>query len=313
MNKKIKKIRFSSLWKVELPELADRLITIVEKHDPETLEIKATFDLLVGQKPQINLLEVPFGPHPITKKLKRLRKQRKAFASGINNRLKTIEKGGKTNAIEHLEVLQPVAIRFLSELSRANNKVTSQRVTQFLEQILMRPELSDATEALEMSSDIQDLQVVHANLGDEYDKRTQSNSVRPKGMTSTYVNSVITAINNMFKDIELAQVKNPALDYNPLVDELNEELVSFGKLINARASYNKRKAEEALKNNEVVDDEVIVESKSEEPLESTQSTERIKPMNVEVDNEENLDQLDIKKTAAVSTKQTRLPIVSPEA
>ena len=36
-------------------------------------------------------------------------------------------------------------------------------------------------------------------------------------------------------------------------------------------------------------------------------------MNVEVEDEDNLEQVDIKKTVAVSEKQTRLPIVSTEA
>ncbi len=84
--------------------------------------------------------------------------------------------------------------------------------------------------------------------------------------------------------------------------------------VKARQSYNKKKAEEALNNKEVVEDnEVVIESTSEKPSAATQSTNGMYPMNVEVDKEDNLEQLDIKKTVAVSTKQTRLPIVSTEA
>ena len=304
MKSNIKRIRFSSLWKNELPELANSVIEIVEKHNPETLKIKVFFDLFVEQEPQIKLLDFRYGPHPITKKLNILRKRRKALAQGIPNRLMTIEKGGSTIAIEHLEVAQSVVNRYLTGLSRSNNKIISQEVTKFLEQCIENAALQTAIEALDMSSYIDDLKGVHIILGEQYGNRRASVSARPNAKTNTIVMSILTAMINLFKHIELAQVENQELDYTPLIDELNNELTSFGTLINARASYNKRKAEE-----------VIIDGNSEEPSEPTESANKMlmRSMNVDEVQEDLQNDLDTKKAAAMPTRQTRLPDVSTEA
>ena len=65
----IQNVPYSKLLKLELPRLANRVIEIVEKHDPETLKIKEVFDLLVEEKPQVEGLIVRHGPHPITEEL----------------------------------------------------------------------------------------------------------------------------------------------------------------------------------------------------------------------------------------------------
>ena len=307
MNHFIKTIRFSGLWKLELPELANSVIEIVEKHNPEILKIKDFFDLLVEQKPQIELLLVPYGPHPITEEINNLRKQRKAFARGIINRLNTIQDGGKASAKPHLRVARPVAISHLLNLSRTNNKVTSQRVTQFLREFNENAKLQTAIEALSMVSYIDDLQSVHSALGEEYDSRRTSVSARPKKMTPLFVKSVLTAMINLFKSIELAQVKNQELDYTPLIGELNNELTTYGTLINGRASYYKKKAEKVVDNVEVVDDQ------PEEPSEPIQTATRMYPMNAELGNEDIFGEVDKKRTVAVPRKQTLLPDVSTEA
>ena len=54
-------------------------------------------------------------------------------------------------------------------------------------------------------------------------------------------------------------------------------------------------------------------SLSERPSETTEAAPEVNLMSVELGNEEYFDELDIKKTAAVSTKQTRLPRISSEA
>ena len=306
MNNLIKQIRFSSLWKIELPELASSVIEIVEKHNPETLKIKVFFDLLVEQEPQIKLLEVRYGPHPITKKMIAMRKRRKALIQGIPNRLMTIEKGGKASAIEHLEVVQPVVNRYLNGLSRSNLKTTSQQVTQFLQHFSENEALQTAIEALDMVSYIDDLQSVHTALGEQYGDRRASVSARPDVKTDTLVKSVLTAMINLFKSIDLANVENKAIDYTPLIGELNNELTTYGALINGRASYYKNKADKVVDNVEVVGD------KSGDSSEPIQSVSRMYPMNAEMENEDNFGEVDKKRTVAVSTKQTLLPDISTE-
>lgn len=317
MRKNILKLNFSKLRKLEAQYLANSVIEIVERNDPETLNIKEIFDILVAQTPQIELLKIGYGSHPITHDLGILRTRRNAYAQGIINKLQTIDRAKERELEGSLKVAKPIVFRYLYQLPKSTEKDIRQTLIQFFDFIKVDSKLSTAITALDLTNQVANLQVVSSDIDTHYIDRRVDISARPKDKTPDIVSVIKKHILDLFKQIEVAQIKHTELDYTALIDELNNMIANMKADLKARASYNKKKAEEALnnKNTEVVEkqDEVIVEPASEEPSTSTQSTERMYPTNVEVDNEENLEQLDIKKTAAVSTKQTRLPIVSPEA
>ena len=315
MYKNIFRIGFSRLKKLEVQFLASSVIEIVEKYDPETLNIKEIFDKLVEQTPQIDLLRVAYGPHPITSDLNMLRTRRDAFAQDVINQMKTAERAKESGKEDALKVAKPVLLRYLKTLSRKSEKSIRQTLIQFFDLVNTNEDISTAINSLGLTSNLDSLRGVHSAIDRKYNSRRENISARPKEKTPYIVSTLKVALHDMFKEIEVAQKKYPALDYTQLIDELNIEIAKAKAEVKARQSYNKKKAEEALNNKEVVegDNEVVIESTSEKPSAATQSTNGMYPMNVEVDKEDNLEQLDIKKTVAVSTKQTRLPIVSTEA
>ena len=71
------------MLKLELPQLAEKVIEKIEEHDPETLMIQELFVLLEAQKPNIQNLKVAYGAHPITEQLQPLRKKRFMYAAAI--------------------------------------------------------------------------------------------------------------------------------------------------------------------------------------------------------------------------------------
>lgn len=315
MHTNILRIGFSRLKKLEVQFLASSVIGIVEKHDPETLHIKEIFDILVEHEPQIKLLKIGYGPHPITSDLGTLRKRRNAYAQGMIDRINTIERTKEGGMESALKVAKPIVFRYLQSLSRNSEKIIRQTLIQFFDLFGESASLQTAMTTLGLQSHIDGLQSVVCEIDEQYELRRESISARPKAKTPDIVAVVRTVIQDLFKQIEVAQIKHQELDYTSLIDELNLEIARAKAEVKARASYNKNKAENALNDNEVVeDDEVVVESDPEEPSESTYTTERIYPMmSVEADDEDDLGQLDKKKTVAVSTKQTRLPNVSNEA
>jgi len=63
-------IPYSRLRKLEIKQLTYQVIDVVEKYNPQELQIKPIFDLLVAQKPNIVGLKVQYAKHPLTGKLK---------------------------------------------------------------------------------------------------------------------------------------------------------------------------------------------------------------------------------------------------
>ncbi len=314
MSKKINKIGFSRLRKVDVKTLASRVINIVEGYDPETLKIKEIYDLLVEHEPQIESLDIGYGPHPISPKLNAMRRRRGAIGQGLVDQMKYIEYGKMTGVDDNLVIAKSLVMRYLQGIWHKDDNFILDRVNLFFHHLNKNEDLATAFSSLDLMNHLDNLKSVAYAVERQYNTRRQSVSARPKNPTPGIVFNLKEALEDMFKQIELAQVKNQELDYTLLINDLNLEIATFKAMLKARKSYNKKKAEEKLNDNEVVEDnEVVIEDLPEEPSESAQSTERMYPMNVEVENEENLEQVDIKKTVAVSTKQTRLPIVSTEA
>ncbi len=313
MNKTILNITFSRLQKREIKNLTLRVIKAVDGYDPEALKIKEIYDLLVEMKPQIDSLQLRHLAHPISDDLKALRRQRIAFAQGIVDQMKTLEYGA-TGDKNSLKVAKPLIMQHLKGLSRLGDGAIYDNIYTFSCLLSKSEELMTAISTLELERPLENLLNVNSAIEAQFLARSKSISERPKNPTPTIVAAIKSALDYLFKQIEVAQIKNQELDYTPLIDELNEAIVYYRTISKARASYNKKKAEGVLDEDEVVekDNEVVVEDESEVILMSNEPADRMYPISVEMDNE-NSDLLDIEKTVAESGKQTRLPIVSTEA
>ena len=309
MKKKILKISFSQLLKLEFQYLASSVIEIVEKHDPEALKIKEIFDILVKQKPQIKLLKVRYGPHPITLKLSNLRFSRNAYAQGMIDQLKTLERVKESGTEEALIVAKPIVIRYLQNLSKNTEKTIRQTLIQFFDVVAEDGAFQMALETLGLLSYHDNLQSVNTAIDEQYILRRENVSARPKDKTPDIIAAIMSDTQDLFKQIEVAQIKHPEIDYTTLIDELNNEIAKAKAEVKARKSINKKKAEEKALN----DNEVVIEGDSEEPLETSQPAQRMYPMNAQVDDEGDLEQVDKKRTVAVPRKQLLLPDVSTEA
>ena len=309
MKKKILKISFSQLLKLEFQYLASSVIEIVEKHDPEALKIKEIFDILVKQKPQIKLLKVRYGPHPITLKLSNLRISRNAYAQGMIDQLKTLERVKESGTEEALIVAKPIVIRYLQNLSKNTEKTIRQTLIQFFDVVAEDGAFQMALETLGLLSYHDNLQSVNTAIDEQYILRRENVSARPKDKTPDIIAAIMSDTQDLFKQIEVAQIKHPEIDYTTLIDEMNNEIAKAKAEIKARKSYNKKKAEEKALN----DNEIVIEGVSEEPLETSQPAQRIYPMNAQVDDEGDFEQVDKKRTVAVPRKQLLLPDVSTEA
>ena len=287
----LEKIHFSRLRKLELPEFADRVMGIVEKHDPESLKIQEAFDLLVAEQPQIDALVVRFGAHPLTKKLEPLRKERTLYATAISFQMRGYARGLIFGDEDAVIVAKEAVDRFLLNLRSNNEEIINRRITQFFAEIDSDEELETAFATLGLTALLNDLRNVHSSIAELLAKRLNDISKRPKGKSEVFAKSVREALNLLFMQITFMQKINKEMDYLPLIDELNELIIRYRGLINIRAAYQEKKAE----------------NDSVETTPETQSASRMGSV-------DNFGQsMDQKKTVASSSKHLQLPVVEKEA
>ena len=307
----VKNIPLYRLLKLELPNLANKVISAVEKQDPEILKFNESFEVLENLKPRFINLEARYKGHPLTKDLNVLRKERLHFASLIIDQMRLHAKADKVEMRPFIKEAYPVVDRFLTNLRENNDDQISELVIQFFDQIDNNEELETALSSLGVTSDLNELRNVNSTLEEILAVRNASISGRPKKGNPPSRKSIINALRNMFNHINVVKLQNLELNYMVLIDELNGILSSYEAKINQRASVNKRKAEGIIDDKEVGNDDIEVDDESEEPITTTSTTTmRVFPMNEEEGQTiENLDNVDKERTVAVSSITNSVPIV----
>ena len=243
MRKNIISIPFSKLLKLEVQDMALEVIRILEKHDPELLQLEPMYELLLAEKPKIAALEVPHRGHPASKKLARLRKERNVHVSSIKFELRKVIALDPTGDDTTILTLRSELDRFLEDFYNSENeKVMHRKLNQFIVKVDVNAPLFDAMSSLGFISLLDNLKMNLSDVIEQLNTRSADISKRSKIKTSSIRSVVIEIIKDMFYEIRLAQLKNSELDYAPLIDELNKMLKDYNYLINVRKGVNERKA-----------------------------------------------------------------------
>lgn len=244
--KKLMVIRYDKMLKLEVPQLAERVIEIIEKHEPETLKIDGAYNLLTAKQDHIDKLFVWFRSHPLTKELNALRKVRRMNLRKITFHLQMVIQEDVASVYKEVNLVKSEIERFILEFHSATNEEVKCRIlTQFFNLIDSNEKLEEAFSTLNFTSLLNDLRSTHAHILELTTDKLTNISFRPIETTSYLIKSVLNGIKYMFMDIELAILKYPEINYQPMCNELNVLLNKYANLINYRLLYNKRKAEMA--------------------------------------------------------------------
>lgn len=313
---KIKSIKLERLYKLELPTLAEKVMELVEKHDPETLKITEANDLLIQQQSHIDILKMEYGAHELTEKVNTLRVQRAAYAAVISLHTRALNRIGNEGEDDGVRLARLTVDFYLTNLRRYNEQVTHVKLSEFFRKIEENEALETTFSTLGLTLYLNELRSVHSRIDKLLKNRKASIAARPKIRVAPIAKSVRTALRNLFSHINFAQTQNIDIDYLGLIADINEQISDYTRLISMRATLRAKKKAEA-ENGE--SGEVVVEdgaggagSSTEEP----ESTKMMTPLNYENRDGEKLDDnafLNKEKTAARSSKNTQLPSIEDEA
>ena len=308
-------VPFSYLLKLELSSLAGDVITIVNKHNPEVLHIDTLFDMLLAQEPNIELLNNNYGAHPITINLPPLRKKCYRYAQEIVSRMNFVMKEQEDNPTDEVLNAHAVVRDYLFKLpSSKSQRVMLQKLKGFFEVVERDEAIETLFSEYHLTSDLNNLRSSFSRLKVLLLKRANSKYERSIVKTEELSASIVKALRDLFKQIEVAALKNTDLDYAPLVIELNSTIRTMKTEVNIRLANNKRKAQGL----EVIEELEKVESNNESTSPEDESAPMMRSLNVETPMENGFkdgfeEKLDQKKTVASSVKNLQLPSVDNEA
>ena len=302
-------LRLSKLWKLERVEYANQVIKIVDEHEPEALKISDMYNLLVARQPEIDQLNVRYRAHPMTVSIQHLRSLRGLHISNILGRLKLVrkEKGDLDGDVRLVRT--EIDRHFGNFRSSKNEAIKIQKVDKFNTAVEASQELEEALSELGFTSLMNDLRSVHSRIKSNSELRNKSIAARPQTKTNDLQKAVDDSIVNLFTDIRLAMLRNPEINYNPLIADLNKVTLIFDNYINIRMGQSERRAEEKAENeNGELDNTTPV-------VESTEPAGRMMSLNaadMNGDGEKVLPANE-KKTIAPSSNSMQLPLNDSEA
>ncbi len=260
----LRTLPYTKMLKGEIAEYAKRTLDIVDKEDHETLLITPLVNLLKAKKPEIEILGIRYGIDPLRSKIMQLRSKMMLTISAFKLQARLLSKAGIDSDLHHIQTYIDTYLRSLNAL---NDKMLSQRVVGFLNAAKNEQPFKEALLSHELMSHVEEIELAHTDMLSMITQRVNILSQRPDMPTKVAVKSVSAAIDNLFKGIEVAHLTNPDLDYEPLVDELNQSTAMFRLSIQLRDANNKRKA-----NGEDVDGETGDDTGDEEGVDGTEGS-----------------------------------------
>ena len=239
----MKTYKFVRIQKLEYPTIIKGTNVIVRKYDTEALDIKTWCDLLLDQESELSQITEVNRKHPAVKELNKYRKKRRALLSVINTTSAALDRA----EVDQLTARQAVVLPFLNTYVRnvysENLKKTEERVDQMLQAIEENTALKTALQEVGMKVYFDELKVIQTNITRIKSEIVKFKSEIPKMRTTAIKNSGIAALNNLITSINLGIIKNPGVDYTPLINELDAFLGEFRVLDKTRKTVAKRTAE----------------------------------------------------------------------
>lgn len=248
LNVKIKRIAFSRLLKSEMADYTEKAIGIFSKHEPESALVKPVFDNLNEKAPQIQLLRVSYGIDTERLRGAQLRAKLMLTISALKLKVRMASKSQLPIDIHLMENAINKHFRYLNKTR--NEKELNQKVAGFFDQLLKSPELNELMSELEVEKELEAIQNAHSEMKSTMDKRVKMLSERPKISTPIITNDLASAINNLYKGIEVTHMLSllpneegvtQGEDLSPLIDELSQLSKMYAKSVSIREANNKRK------------------------------------------------------------------------
>lgn len=232
---------FSRLWKNEFRAFVTRVIGILDQFDPLTLNLGFVYDRLVEAQAELSRLKVAYGKHPLTEVISDMRLKRKKLIEALVAQIRTLHKTNTVYSIPQLEVISPFVARYLNPISNVNSTVQDDVLDEMFGKLEGNTALQAAVEATNLRTYFDELKALHRGLAQAV--RERSDTLERQEVATNEVRAVADkALRNLMSEIELAQLKYPGLDYNPLIDKLNELIRHYMAKARTRETIRKQAA-----------------------------------------------------------------------
>lgn len=232
----------------EVPGLVNSLLEIVEKHDAEAAGVKAFYELLKEQQPQLELLTNPRIRHPLSELLKSERTRANELCAAIVTQVNAAKKGKLTTLSSALLEIDPFVQKYLTKNYKSSQRVFDKQLNSFLLSVSSTESVRNAAKTIGIDVYCTELSAVKVRIDENNAKRSVDYLARRSIKELKVREAVNQAITNLLRAIELAKVSTKTYNFGPLVTELNLLFTSYRALVRSRST---RRLNNAIKKESV--------------------------------------------------------------
>ena len=235
--------QFTRLRKSEFRSTFGELISIAEKHDPEALHIEAALSRMKDALREVEKLEIPERKNPMTLALNDARDKRNKLVMYMFAQTRTHLNGTNEAMKAAAEVFMPFIKRILDDFKRMDYSTQDTHENLFFIELDATVALRNAAGTLGLGSTIEDMRQIGGTVRESYELKRVITSECRKMKTDEIKKQLSALMIDFLTYIELVSADYPALDYTPLINELNVAIQAQRlKLLNR--SKNRRQTEQ---------------------------------------------------------------------
>lgn len=235
--------QFTRLRKSEFRSTFGELISIAEKHDPEALHIEAALSRMKDALREVEKLEIPERKNPMTLALNDARDKRNKLVMYMFAQTRTHLNGTNEAMKAAAEVFMPFIKRILDDFKRMDYSTQDTHENLFFIELDATAALRNAAGTLGLMTTIESLRQTGETVRETYQLKREITSERLKMKTDEIKKRLSVMMIDFLTYIELVSADYPALNYTPLINELNVALQAQRlKLLNR--GKNRRQTEQ---------------------------------------------------------------------
>lgn len=233
----ITRVEFGKLWNSEHPLVFNRLIAIIDKHNPEALHLGGPLGRAKKHLPELDKIQMQERGSTLTKKIEETDKRSDNIIWAFTGMTNSFITANMPDTYESaLIVKEWLSKHKASTIPDANYTSASERIRDLITDAERTPEIMQAIETLHQTGMFNELKSVHEQMNTLFMQR-KANKAQQENIDSKAIRAAADKdMRMLFTFIELYQVENPEVDYSPLVREMNVLLKYYKNQLAARAA-----------------------------------------------------------------------------
>jgi hypothetical protein len=238
---KIVRFNLTHLWNGEYPLFVTQLVSIIDKHQPDSLQLTKTFARLTDLLPQLAKIKARELNNAKSEQLEHLDDDRDALIKGIWLQVKNYGAMRIALLAPHVEVMK----RFLNihgnDIADSNYNSETKRVRDLLADYDAKPDVKIASENLHLDLLFEELRSLNTQFADLFLLRNDEESTVETVNTRAIRSETDKRLIALFDGIEFCSKEYEDLDYQPLANEMNGLVNYYKAQLKARTTRRNKK------------------------------------------------------------------------